>query len=92
MDYVQRGILEKIELIEASNINGKYTTLSGMYRVLIEYQMYLLFACEWSRTSHYLSREKKYLILNELKKPVIGKLLGAILSCDEVDRDSMLQR
>lgn len=91
MDYVQRGILEKIELIEASNINGKYTTLSGMYRVLIEYQMYLLFACEWSRTSHYLSREKKYLILNELKKPVIGKLLGAILSCDEVDRDSMLQ-
>lgn len=91
MDYVQRGIIEKIELIEASNINGKYTTLSGMYRVLIEYQMYLLFACEWSRTSHYLSREKKYLILNDLKKPVIGKLLGAILACDEADRDGMLQ-
>lgn len=90
MDYIQRGILEKIELIEASNINGKYTTLSGMYRVLIEYQMYLLFACEWSRTSHYLSREKKYTILNELKRPVIGKLLGAILSCDEADKNGML--
>lgn len=91
MDYVQRGILEKIELIEASNINGKYTTLSGMYRVLIEYQMYLLFACEWSRTSHYLSREKKHEIFNELKRPVIGKLLGAILSCDEADRSGMLK-
>lgn len=61
-----------------------------MYRVLIEYQLFLLFACEWSRTSNYLSREKRYEILNGIKKPIIGNLLGAILSCDEADKESLL--
>ena len=90
MDYVQQGIVDKIELIEASNINGKYTTLSGLYKVLIEYQLYLLFACEWSHVEHCLPREVKREIINDLRKPVVGKLVGAILKCDENDRNSLL--
>lgn len=91
MDYIQRGIIDKIELIEASNIGGKYTTLSGLYKVLIEYLMYLLFACEWSHAERYLPREVKREIVNDLRRPVVGKLLGAILKCDENDKNGLLE-
>ena len=66
MDYIQSKLLKAIEKTKKRQ-SGRYSTIVGYYNVLIQYQLYLMFACVWDKREPELSRSKKieYLKSNE---------------------------
>jgi len=85
MDYVQHELLTKIKRIKQRE-DASNSTLASLYRFLLEYQLYLVFACLWNKNEERLSREKKNEIIMGLKKPMVSNLLGAVLMLAGVDQ------
>lgn len=81
MDYIQSKLLKAIEKTKKRQ-SGKYSTIVGYYNVLIQYQLYLMFACVWDKREPELSRSKKIEYLKVMKRATLGTILSVIMELD----------
>ena len=81
MDYIQSKLIKAIEKTKKRQ-SGKYSTIVGYYNVLIQYQLYLMFACVWDKREPELSRSKKIEYLKVMKRATLGTILSVIMELD----------
>ena len=83
MDYIQHKLYRAIEKTKKRQA-GKDSTIVGYYNVLIQYQLYLMFACIWDKREPELSRVKRMEYLSTMKKATLGTILNVILELDSL--------
>ena len=84
MDYIQKGILDRIQRLHHKNSPNVYSTMSQYYRILSEYHLFLMFACLWDRKEHVIPREKRLEITQKMEKPILGTTLSYIMEMDQI--------
>ena len=83
MDYIQRKLYRVIEKTKKRQA-GKYSTIVGYYNVLIQYQLYLMFACIWDKRVPELSRTERMKYLSIMKRATLGTILDVIIELDSI--------
>lgn len=81
MDYIQKKILKSIDKAKKRK-EVKYETVVGYYNVLMQYRLYVIFACIWSKRECELSRVKRSEYLKAMRKASLGKVCDVILSLE----------
>ena len=84
MDYIQKGILDRIQRLRHKNSPTVYSTMSQYYRILSEYHLFLMFSCLWDRKETVIPREKRLEITKKMEKPVVGTILSYIMEMDRI--------
>ena len=84
MDYIQKGILDRIQRLHHKNSPNVYSTMSQYYRILSEYHLFLMFACLWERKENVIPREKRLEITKRMEKPILGTTLSYIMEMDQI--------
>ena len=74
MDYIQKKLYKAIEKTRKRQ-TGKYSTIVGYYNVLMQYQLYLMFACVWDKREPDLSRNERMEYLSIMKRATLGTIL-----------------
>lgn len=83
MDYIQHKLYNTIRKIKRKQ-GVQDSTIVGYYNVLIQYQLYLMFACIWDKRAPELSREKRINYLKTMKKATLGTILKIITELDSI--------
>lgn len=81
MDYIQHKLYRLIEKTKKRR-NGKYSTIVGYYNVLIQYQLYLMFACLWNKREEELSQVERTEYLSKMKRATLGTILNVVIELD----------
>lgn len=81
MDYIQHRLFKAIEKTKKRQ-DGKDSTIVGYYNVLIQYQLYLMFACVWEKREPELPRAKRMEYLSAMKRATLGTILNVIVELD----------
>lgn len=81
MDYIQHKLYKLIEKTKKRQ-EGKYSTIVGYYNVLIQYQLYLMFACVWDKREEDLSLPERLEYLSTMKRATLGTILNVIVELD----------
>lgn len=81
MDYIQKKLYRAIEKTKKKK-TGKYSTIVGYYNVLIQYQLYLMFACVWDKRESGLSTEERRNYFLTMKRATLGTILNVIVELD----------
>lgn len=81
MDYIQKKLYKAIEKTRKRQ-TGKYSTIVGYYNVLMQYQLYLMFACVWDKREPDLSRNERMEYLSIMKRATLGTILNTIVELD----------
>ena len=84
MDYIQKGILDRIQRLHHKNSPNVYSTMSQYYRILFEYHLFLMFACLWDRKENVIPREMRLDITKKMEKPILGTTLSYIMEMDRI--------
>lgn len=83
MDYIQHRLYKAIEKTRKRQA-GKESTIVGYYNVLIQYQLYLMFACVWDKREPELARTKRMEYLSAMKRATLGTILNVIMELDSL--------
>lgn len=81
MDYIQKKLYRAISKTKKRQ-NGKDSTIVGYYNVLMQYQLYLMFACVWDKREPELSRNERMEYLSVMKRATLGTILNVIIELD----------
>ena len=81
MDYIQHKLYKLIEKTKKRQ-EGKYSTIVGYYNVLIQYQLYLMFACVWNKREDELPLSERLEYLSTMKRATLGTILNVIVELD----------
>lgn len=81
MDYIQKKLYRAIDKTKKRK-SGKGSTIVGYYNVLIQYQLYLMFACIWDKREPELSRNERMDYLSAMKRATLGVILDIIVELD----------
>ena len=90
MDFVQKELDRQIKRFENKHGDAKYSTLASLYRILLEYQLFLTFACLWDYSEASLTRDEKSEVISVLKRPVLGNLLDKIMMLNRDEDNTIL--
>ena len=83
MDYIQYKLYNTIKKIKKKQ-SVRDSTIVGYYNVLVQYQLYLMFACIWDKRAPELSRAKRLEYLKTMKKATLGTILKVIMELDSM--------
>lgn len=86
MDYIQHKLLKLIAKTK-KKYGEKYSTIVGYYNVLIQYQLYVLFACIWDKREIELTQSKRMDYLFKMKRASLGTILDVIVDLDSMDEN-----
>lgn len=81
MDYIQNKLYRAIKKTKKRQ-TGRDSTIVGYYNVLIQYQLYLMFACVWDRREPDLTRTERMQYLTVMKRATLGTILNIIIDLD----------
>ncbi|MBR1854099.1 MAG: hypothetical protein IJ794_13320 [Lachnospiraceae bacterium] len=81
MDYIQKKLCKDINRTKKRQ-SGRYSTIVGYYKVLMQYQLYLMFACIWDKREPELSGDERRNYLLTMKRASLGTILNIIVELD----------
>ena len=84
MDYIQYKLIKQINKAKR-RIDINASTILGYYNVLLQYQLYLMFACIWDKREHTLSRNQRIDYLKTMKRASLGTILNVIYKLDTME-------
>lgn len=77
MDYIQRQLHNSINKMQRKE-GAAASTIAGLYNVLFQYQLYLIFACLWDKLEPEMTMKEKANYLCDMQRASLGKILENI--------------